>query len=104
MQTIVQLDYAAKQNLLYNFKSKFNKFLHEVVATRNDFPVDTKAMEDDDGRDEDVESDRMELMLSRSIMSLSPNEAVRDALHRIKKDVESKQKDKKWDDDVQKMQ
>ena len=49
MQTIVQLDYAAKQNLLYNFKSNFNKFLHEVVATRNDFPVDTKAMEDDDG-------------------------------------------------------
>ena len=46
---IVQLDYAAKPNLLYNFKSNFNKFLQDAAATRDDFPIDINAMADDYG-------------------------------------------------------
>jgi hypothetical protein len=45
----VQLDYTSKPNLLYKFKSNFNKFLEDGAATKDDFPNGIDAMADDYG-------------------------------------------------------
>jgi hypothetical protein len=47
--SIVQLDYPAEPNLMYNFKSVFNTFLRDAAAARDDFPVDIESMADDYG-------------------------------------------------------
>ena len=72
--------------------------LEPELDIKEDDEEDT--MEEERDADEQVGSESMELMLTRSMISLSPDRSVQQAMIRIKRDVKEKMKSAMWDDDV----